>query len=381
MTPRSKRQKPKKHRLRRFVFRAFLLGLVAAAVYVPLGQYWQRKEAARLEERRDELRQELALLLAEDPRLAEAPPGGVLIGAPAPFTSRLVHQLADGLLQQTEIHLTNLRVRKQGRVNVKTFLGGMTPGAYLLDVRVNEIRGRVGAGGPEIRYEDDLAYVSVPATIREGRGRATIRFKWESKGLAGLACGDVDVTQKVDGDVVPRTYPVEGAVQLSLEEDHVRGVPRFPDFEIRLYVKPSTASWRAVDRLLQSQGVRCRTALKLVDVPKALQGVLDKGFKVKIPSRKIRPFRLPAGFQDSVTLEGTTYALAVVPRGLEAVQDILWYGADLTARVRPEEAPVVALPPAEPVPLPVEPVLPPFQGPVHEAEDPEPSPTPTPDAP
>jgi hypothetical protein len=239
----------------------------------------------------------------------------------------------------------------------------LTPGAYALDVKVNEIRGRLRADEPEIRYEDDLAHVSVPAVIHEGQGRATIRFKWESKGLAGLACGDVDVTEKVDGRVVPRTYPVEGAVQLSLEEDHVRGVPRFPDFEIRLYVEASKASWGAVDRLLQSQGLRCRTALKLVDVPKALQGLLDRGFKVKIPSRKIRPFRLPAGFRDSVTLEGTTYALAVEPRGLKAVQDILWYGADLSAQVRPEEPPIVALPAASPVPLPAEPLLPPAEVP------------------
>jgi hypothetical protein len=364
-------------------------------VYIPLRQYRQRREAAQLQQTRDALRQELARLLKEDPRLAEAPPGGVLIGAPARFTSRLVQQLADGLLQQTEIHITNLRVRKQGRVNIKTFLGGMNPGTYALDVRVNEIRGRLKAGEPEIRYEDDLAHVSVPAVIGAGRGRATIRFKWESKGLAGLACGDVDVTESVEGRVVPRTYPVEGAVQLSLEEDHVRGVPRFPDFEIRLYVEPSKASWRAVDRLLQSQGLRCRTALKLVDVPKALQGVLDKGFKVKIPSRKIRPFRLPAGFRDSVTLEGTTYALAVEPRGLEAVQDILWYGADLTARVHLEEPPIIELPAASPVPLPAEPIRlsaeePELEAPDAEAPDAEAAdaeapdaeapPTPTPDS-
>jgi hypothetical protein len=379
VSARKKKDEPKKRPLRRLLFRAVLLGLVGLAVYVPIRRYQQRQEAVRLERTRDELRQVLSHLLKEDPRLAEAPPGGVLIGAPARFTSRFVHQLADGLLQQTEIHLTNLRVRKQGQVNVKTFLGGMTPGAYSLDVRINEIRGRLKAGEPEIRYEEDLAHVSVPASIREGQGHATIRFQWESKGLAGLACGDVDVTEKIDGDVVPRTYPVEGAVQLSLEEDHVTGVPQVPDFHIRLYVKPSKASWRAVDRLLESQGLRCRTALKLVDVPKALQGVLDKGFRVKIPSRKIRPFRLPAGFRDSVTLEGTTYALAVEPRGLEAVQDVLWYGADLTARVRPEEPPVVALPAASPVPLPAEAVRPPPEGSAAEAEDPEA--TPAPDAP
>jgi len=402
MTPRPKKLEPKKRRLRGLLFRVLLLGLVAAAVYIPFRQYRQRQEATRLEQTRNELRQELARLLKQDPRLAEAPPGGVLIGAPARFTSRLVHQLAGGLLQQTEIHLTNLKVRKQGRVTVKTLFGGMTPGAYALNVTVNEIRGRLKAEAPEIRYEDDVAHVRVPAVIREGWGRATIRFKWDSKGLAGLACGDVDVTERVDGHVVPRTYTVEGAVQLTLEADHVVGVPRFPDFAIRIYVKPSKASWRTVDRLLESQGLRCRTALKLVDVPKALQGLLDRGFKVKIPSRKLKPFRLPAGFRDSVTLGETTYALAVEPRGLEAVQDILWYGADITARAHSEEPSIIELPAPLPVPLPADPTGPPAEardlepptgatgvadseptpGPP-EAPDPEapPNPTPPPEAP
>jgi hypothetical protein len=363
VSSRKKKREAKKRPLRRLLFRAALLGLVGLAVYLPIRRYQQRQEAVDLEEMRDELRQELARLLEKDPRLAEAPPGGVLIGAPARFTSRFTQQLAGGLLEHGEIHLENLKVRKRGRVNVKTLFGRMTPGVYALNVTVNEIWGRLKAGEPEIRYENDVAHLKVPASIREGRGRATIRFRWESKGLAGIACGDVDVTETVDGRVVPRAYPVEGAVQLTLEDDHVVGVPQVPDFHIRLYVEPSKASWGAVDRLLQSQGLRCRAALKLVDVPKALQGVLDKGFRVKIPSRKIRPFRLPAGFRDSVTLEGTTYALAVEPRGLKAVQDILWYGADLTARVRPEEPPVVELPAPSPVPLPTEATRPPVEAP------------------
>jgi hypothetical protein len=324
---------PKPRRFRRLLFWAILLGLAGAVAYMPIHQRWQRREGARLERVRGGLRDELARLLATDPRLAEAPPGGVLIGAPAPFTSRLAHQLVGGLLEHTEIHLTNLKVRKKGSVRVKTLFGKMTPGEYSLNVTVNEIQGRLGADEPDIHYEADRARIRVPAIIREGRGRATIRFQWESKGLAGLACGNVDVTQRVDGQVIRHTYPVEGALDLALEGDHVTATPRVPDVEIRLYVEPSKASWRAVDRLLESQGFRCRTALKLVDVPKALAGVLDRGLKVKIPSRIFKPVRLPAGFGESVTLYGTTYALDVAPRGLEAVQDILWYGADLTAEV------------------------------------------------
>ncbi len=355
MTSQTKTPRPRRRRLRRVLFRAIFLSLVGAVLFIPFHQRWQREEAVRLERVRDGLRAELAGLIANDPRLSEAPPGGVLIGAPAPFTSRLAHQLVGGLLEHTEIHLTDLRVRKKGSVRVKTLFGRMTPGEYSLEVRVSEIRGRLGADEPEIHYEDDRARVSVPATIREGRGRATIRFRWESKGLAGLACGDVDVTEKVEGRVVPRTYPVDGALELVLEGDTVTAVPRVPDLEIRLAVEPSKASWRAVDRILESQGLRCRTALKLVDVPKALEGLLGRGFKVKIPGRIFKPIRLPAGFRNSVTLEGTTYALAIEPRGLEAVQDVLWYGADLRAEVHapsPEAPPVLALPAPSPVPLP-----------------------------
>jgi hypothetical protein len=316
-----------------------LLTLVAAAVYVPIRNYQQRQTAARLERIRDGLREELAQLLENDPRLAGAPEGGVLIGAPAAFTARLAHQVVSGLLERTEIRLTNKRVRKRGTVRVKTFLGRIQPGDYGLDVRLHEVRGRLGAEEPEIRYEDDRALVKIPAAIRGGEGRGTLRFEWHSKGLAGLACGDIDVTQKVSGRVVPHTYLVEGAIRLALEGDVVTAVPEFPDLEIRLYIEPSKASWDAVNKLLDSQGFRCRTALKLVDIPKAVKGLLAKGLKVKIPSRIFKPVRLPAGFHDSVTFGGKSFALSVEPRGLEAVGDILWYSADLTAEARPTPGP------------------------------------------
>jgi hypothetical protein len=356
MTPRTTASRTKRPgRLRRLLFWAAVLAVAGVVVFVPLHQRRQRREAARLEQVRDGLREELARLLAKDPRLARTPPGGVLIGAPAAFTSRLAHQLVGGLLDHTEIHLRNLRVRKRGSVHVKTFLGGMTPGTYALDVKVTEVRGRLGAGEPEIHYENDRARIRVPATIRDGEGQATIRFRWHSQGLAGLACGDVDVTEKVEGRVVPHTYPVEGALELALERDTVTATPRVPDLPIRLYVEPSKRSWSAVDRLLDSQGLRCRAALNLVDVPKALHGVLERGLKVKIPSRIFKPVRLPAGFRDSVTLAGVTYALAVQPRGLEPVEDMLWYGADLTAELAtppPGESPLIELPTPSPVPVP-----------------------------
>lgn len=344
---------PRPRRSRRLVLWALVLGLMAAVVYVPLQQRRQSRETARLERVRDGLRAELAQLLKADRHLSRAPPGGALIGAPAPFSARLAHQLVDGLLERTEIRLTNLEVRKRGRVNVKALLLKMTPGEYALDVRVTEIQGRLDADEPEIHYEDDRARLKIPVRIREGRGQARIRFQWESRGLAGIACGDIDVTERVSGRVWSHPYPVEGEIELSVVESTVIATPRVAELGIRLYVEPSKASWAAVDRLLASQGLGCRTALKLVDVPKALQEVLGRGLKVKIPGRTFTPLRLPAGFRDSVTMEGTTYRLKVEPRGLGASQDILWYGADLTAQVRGTEAgvPVRELPAARPVPL------------------------------
>lgn len=339
--------------VRRLLLWTVVLGLVAAVAYVPVHQRRQQRQLARLERTRDALREELTRLLEANPRLSAAPPGGVLIGAPAPFVEGLAHQLVGGLLEHTEIRLTNLKARKRGQVNVGTLLGRMTPGSYSLDVTVRRIRGRLKADAPSIRFQGDRAHVRIPASIREGSGQARIRFQWESSGLAGLACGDIDVTETVSGRVRPHSYVVEGDLDLALEDRIVNAVPRVPDLRIRLYVEPTKASWAVVDRLLDRQGFRCRTALKLVDVPKALQGVLDKGLNVKIPGRIFKPVRLPAGFGDSVTLDGTTYDLAVEPRGLVAAEDILWYGADLSARVEDVEAEtaVQALPAASPVPI------------------------------
>ena len=113
-------------------------------------------------------------------------------------------------------------------MNVKTLFGRMTPGTYALEVTVDEITGRLQAETPDIRFEDGLAHVKIPASIREGRGHARIRFKWESKGLAGLACGDVDVTETVSGRVRPHSYAAEGDLELSLEGDTVTAAPRVP---------------------------------------------------------------------------------------------------------------------------------------------------------
>ena len=64
MTPEAKTSQPKPRRLRRLLFRTVLLGLVGTAVFIPLHQRWQREEVARLERVRDELRGELARLIA-----------------------------------------------------------------------------------------------------------------------------------------------------------------------------------------------------------------------------------------------------------------------------------------------------------------------------
>jgi hypothetical protein len=300
--------------------------------------YWKEREGSRrpariaaLEAARDRLRARLALLAKGDPVVATAPQGGVLIGIPDPFASRLVGQVATGFLSQVEIELRDLRVRKAGKVRVKTLLGRMTPGHYALDLRIETLQGLLAAGAPTLRIADAGVGVALPVSITRGEGRARLRFRWDSRGIAGAVCGDFSASVAVSGRVVPHTYPVAGQFALELRGASLVATPRFPDLVIRLKVEPSAESWAEVERIIEARGLRCRTALKLVDLRGTLERLLDKGFNVRVPQRILKPMRFPAALRQSVVLDGRGYDLAIAPRGLEVTPGLLWYAADVTA--------------------------------------------------
>jgi len=293
----------------------------------------------RLERQRDALREKLAALRADDPWLREAPEGNVLIGMPVAFTSDLVREVTAGFLDQVEIALGGVSIHKEGEVTARRFLATFKPGRYVLDVELDDVRALVKPGAASIEFEDDRVRVSLPVTLAEGRGRATVRFQWDSQGVAGAVCEDFEATRKVAGRVAPRTYTVKGAFRLAVARGQIEATPEFPDLAVELKVEPSASSWKAIEQIVEERSLTCRTALKLVDVQALMKGLLEKGIDVKVPRTIFRPIRFPAGLQQSVSLEGREYALAVRPQGLRVAAGVLWYGADVSASAEPAPPP------------------------------------------
>jgi hypothetical protein len=160
-----------------------------------------------------------------------------------------------------------------------------------------------------VRYEGGQVGLDLPVQIARGEGRATLRFRWDSKGVVGAVCGDFAVRIPVRGTVVPRTYPVRGRFAMDIDGESLVATPSFPDLEINLKIEPAHESWETLDRVLRQRGFQCRAALAKADVPRLVRRLLDRGFEVKVPLRILRPLRFPAGLQREVTLGGTTHEL------------------------------------------------------------------------
>lgn len=289
-------------------------------------------EVAALEARRGELRERLARALRADQRLAAAPAADVLIGMPAAFSAALARELTSGFLAQVEIHLRDLRVRKQDEVKVKALVATVRAGSYVVDATVHEVRALLRPGEPKLSFKGNRIELALPVRLADGRGRATVDFTWDSQGMGKAVCEDFHVTQAVSAGVTPRTYEMRGAFVLEVEGGALVARPEFGDVTLRVNVEPTAETWQALERVIQERSWKCEKALGLVDVPKLLRGMLAKGFDVRLPRKLFRPVRLPAAFDQTLVLEGKSYALSARPVDLTLAPGLLWYGADLELR-------------------------------------------------
>ena len=319
-------------RRRRWRRLLFLLVLAAAAaggarVWLEVRARQKAVRIASLERTRDALRARLVALSAKDPIVASAPDADVLVGVPAGVATDLLGRITTRFVHQLDVGLKDIDVHKAGVIRLKTFLGRTTPGSYRVDVRIHEVSGTLEPGAPKLDFRGERVGVALPVRIIRGQGRATLRFRWDSRGIAGAACGSFRARIPVSGQVVPRAYPVSGGFTLELVEGALVATPSFPDLKVNLKVEPSPETWKAVDRVLAQRSLQCRTALKLVDVPALLRRLLDRGFNVKVPPNVVAPFRLPAGLRREVRLGERTHVVRMTPRRLSLTPEVVWLGA------------------------------------------------------
>jgi hypothetical protein len=273
-------------------------------------------EVAKLERR-------LAELVGADPRRASLPQGDVVIAVPTAFLRELIERVFSDVASRVTLSLSGIRAHK-----TTTLRKGVPVGDMVIDLLVEQVQGRLAPGRPQVVFGANEITLTLPVEVVEGTGEATVHLLWKGRRLAKAVCGDLDVTERVSGSVIPDRYVLSGTLALSTRDAEIVGTPRFPETRVKLRVDPSAATWRRVDALLASQQGLCGWVLERVDVKKILaEQVSGKGFGVKLPLHKIKPFRFPAGLSESVTVRDRPLALDVQTDDVRIDEHAVWVGA------------------------------------------------------
>jgi hypothetical protein len=307
---------------------------------------------AELKAERDALQARVrdALIEQGGKSVADAPRAGLMLGIPTSFTSSILEQVVTGLFGETTLTLRNLKVHKEGDVKAKMLIRKKRLGAFVLDVNIHEIQGILRPGKPVLQFGRNRVDLTLPVQLAEGQGNADLRFQWDSKAnTAKIVCGDIDVTKKVHGGVIPEDYKVTGNFTIAAKGEAILLRPAFPDLAVRIFVDPSEQAWAVVDEVIKQQRAGCEIALNKVDIKQVLGNILGRGFNVKIPQKIFKPIKLPAGVSQSLEVQGIQLALQVKPTGILVARERIWYGADINLESkRPQASPEAPVAPATP---------------------------------
>jgi hypothetical protein len=285
-------------------------------------------EIQRLQAEQDSLRARAAELVATDPRILALPKGGVVVSVPTVFLKSVIWRVFDDVAGNVTLNLSGIKVHVAKKIKKV-----VTIGEFTLDVEIHEVVGKLKPGQPDIRFGGNRVSLSLPVTLSEGHGTALIHFVWDGKNVAGLTCGDMDVTEEVAGTVIPDQYVVSGSISLAIREDQIVCTPEFPETKVRIHMKPSEASWDSINAILASKHGVCGWVLDKVNVPKLLEGIVqEKGVNVPLPVNKIKPFVLPAGVRDTVTVAGKVLTFETRTNTLRINPDAIWYSADVAVK-------------------------------------------------
>lgn len=284
-----------------------------------------RSEIKALRTERDALRPKLDELMASDPRLRGMPDTAVRVGVPTSLIRELIEKVVAGFVDQITLELKNIDVNKRGKVKKLVTLG-----EYDLNVHIDEVRGRLKTGKPEVRFGGNEVRLGLPVTVASGNGRATIDFKWDGRNVGDAVCGDMEITREVSGSVSPDTYAVSGGIVLTATANEILAAPKIPRIKVNLKVEPSQESWAAVQAVLDAKTGVCGFVLERIDVLKIVKDIVGRGFNVVLPTEKLKPMAVPVGVEPSIEVRGRRIALGVKLSRLAITEDTFWLGADVS---------------------------------------------------
>ena len=284
-----------------------------------------RKEIAALEQEIPVLKEKLNDLIASDRRLVGMPESGVRVGVPTSLARTMIERVVTGFVDSVTLRLSNIKVHKAGKIKKVISIG-----EYELDVAIVDVMGQLKTGKPRVDFGGNKLALALPVEVASGSGEALIHFEWDGKNVSGAVCGDMEIDEKVAGNVKPSKYPISGALQLTATTHQILASPRLPPVKVNLKVDPSAESWAAVQQILDSKGGVCGFVLDKVNIKGVLEGLLEKGFDVRLPTEKIKPVAIPVGISPTMNVRGKPVTIGVKVGQLAITEHMIWLGADVT---------------------------------------------------
>jgi len=292
-----------------------------------------RQQIVALDTERTALRARLEDLVTRDPRLDGMPDTPVRVAVPTTLARDLVQRVIAGVADQVTLELRNIRVRRTG-----TIRRVVTLGTYDLKVSVDRVLARLRAGTPRLTFGSNRVAVALPLTLASGTGRATVDFTWDGRTIGGAVCGDMHITQPVTGTVVPRTYPLSGALDLTATDASILVRPRLPRLRVHVDVKPSPESLAAAQKVLDDKRGLCGFVLDRVDIMGAVNRLIARGFDVRVPTEKVTAMALPVGVEPTLLVRGEPLALGIRVGDLAITEHAIWLGAHVSVAIGDDAA-------------------------------------------
>ena len=277
--------------------------------------------------------------------------GQVVLAIRSGLIEELAGNVARRYLDRVTVDLSEVEGHSSGELRKKTFLGRVKVGEWSVSVDLGNLVGHLRAGSPRVSLRGpDLIDIELPVDVQETEGDATLRFGWDSAGLANAVCKDFELTREIRGRVLAQRHLVSGALRLHNTGESLTATPVFPDRRIRLKLDLTARSWGVVEAALRSQDTsgKCGT---LMDPDKGLvrlRALAARGINVRLPDSIFRAVSLPARLQKSVKVSQRTVGLRLTAESLRIETATLWSSVSVQVQTNPRPEPASgSRPPAE----------------------------------
>jgi hypothetical protein len=267
--------------------------------------------------------------------------GDVAVGIRPELVNLLLQRASASYLDRVDLRLQlEEEVEESEEVKVKALFAKVKAGRWRVNVTIHRVEGVLAARDPTIGVAgENRLRVTVPVRLESGHGNATIRFAWDASGVASAACRDFTKQLDVEGNVVPREYRVVGDFVLESEGQSIVARPQFEQQKVRISVAPSPETWAQLRSTLASLDDfgKCGIGMEFISADKIiriLNGVVTKGFNVKLPTKLIPTLELPAGVSEEVEVGDRRLRVIAAPNVLRVTPQAFWYSARVDAGVQ-----------------------------------------------